>query len=136
VAKGVDVNENDRYSELVPFTIRHRAVLELLPSCDTHRAGRTAPIEFALRIDEAVDPSQPFVCNEDLEIRFYTLAEPPVLVQTSHLGERATGYHIDTGDEHHITKFKTRGEPTVYGVEIWRMNRDFLIDSFTFETDR
>ena len=92
------------------------------------------PVKFALRIAAAVDPAQPFVYNEELEIRIYDASEPDTFLQTSLYGDTSKDYRIDTAGELYITNFKTSKTPAEYVVEIWRMSKNFLVGSFTFET--
>jgi PKD domain-containing protein/Big-like domain-containing protein len=137
LAKAVDENGNEGWSELVPFSIRNWAVIEFLPASKTYRAGRTMPVKFSLRIAPAVDPARPFVYNEELEIRIYKLLNPDkILQQTSLFGDISTDYRINTDTELYITNFKTSKKPAEYLVEIWRLSKNFLIGSFTFETKR
>jgi len=57
-----------------------------------------------------------------------------ILLQTSTYGDTSKYYRIDIINELYITNFKTEKQPAVYVVEIWRLNENFLIGSFTFET--
>jgi hypothetical protein len=116
----------------VNFSIRNWAVIELLPSTNNHKAGRTMPVKFSLRIAEAVDPAQPFVRNEELNILIYEEDFPETILQNSTYGNTSTDYRIESENELYITNFKTLKKPTVYVVEIWR--KDMLLDSFEFET--
>ncbi|MCK4619161.1 MAG: carboxypeptidase regulatory-like domain-containing protein [Desulfobacterales bacterium] len=135
IAKAIDTNDNEGWSEPVPCNIRNWAVIEFLPASKIYRAGRTMPIKFSLRIASSVDPTQPFVYNEGLEIRIYDASEPnTILLQTSLYGDTSTDYRIDTAGELYITNFKTSKTPAEYVVEIWRMSKNFLVGSFTFET--
>lgn len=136
LAKAIDENGNEGWSELVPFSIRNWAVIQLLPASETYNAGRTMPVKFSLRIAAAVDPAQPFVYNEDLEIRIYDTSKPDTLLQTSLYGDTNKDYRIDTNSKLYITNFGTDKKPMEYSVEIWRTNKNFLIDSFTFETTK
>lgn len=122
-------------SEIVPFSIRNWTVLELLPASRHYRAGRTVPVKFALRIDQAVDPDIPFVYNEELEVRIFDADNPGDILQTSLYGDSSKNYRIDIAGELYITNFKTAKKPTVYDVEIWRTSNDFLIGAFTFNTE-
>jgi len=135
LAKAKDNSDNTE-SDLVPFTIRNWAVVELLPACEDNKAGRTMPIKFSLRIVADVDPNQPFVHNEDLEIRIRENANPGDLYQSSLYGDHSRDYRIDTVGELYITNFKTLKEPQTYLVQIWRINKDFLVGWFTFTTTR
>jgi hypothetical protein len=107
-----------------------------LPASAEFRAGRTMPVKFSLRIAEAVDPAMPFVYNEELEIRIYKSSDPGNILQTSPFGSASTDYRINSLAEHYITNFKTANKPAMYTFEIWRLSKNFLIGSFTFETKR
>ena len=132
IAKAIDANGNEGWSTPVPVSIRNWAVIELLPNTANNKAGRTMPVKFALRIDAAVDPAQPFVYNEELEIRIYDASG--TILQTSLYGDASTDYRIDTAGELYITNFKTTKQLATYEVEIWRMSKNFRVGSFTFET--
>lgn len=134
LAKAVDNYGNEGWSEVVPFSIRNWAVLELLPASESNKGGRTMPVKFSLRIAETVDPAQPFVYNEELEIRIYDQMKPGSMLQTSLYGDTSRDYRIDSVGEKYITNFKTKKQPATYAVEIWRTSKNFLIGSFTFET--
>ena len=134
IAKAVDANGNEGWSTPVPVSIRNWAVIELLPNTANNKAGRTMPVKFALRIAAAVDPAQPFVYNEELEIRIYDASAPDSILQTSLYGDTSRDYRIDTAGELYITNFKTSKTPAEYVVEIWRTSKNFLVGSFTFET--
>ena len=135
LAKAVDFYGNEGWSDVVPFSIRNWAVVELLPASERNKAGRTMPVKFSLRIAEIVDPSQPFVRNEELEIRIYDAADPITILQRSQYGATSRDYRIDNDGELYITNFKTKKQLAEYVVEIWRPNaNDFLVGSFTFET--
>jgi len=136
LAKAVDWNGNEGWSEPVPFSITNWAVVQLLPASKTYRAGRTMPIKFSLRLAAIVDPAQPFVYNEELEIKVYKTSTPGTPMQVSLYGSTSTEYRINTDTELYITNFKTDKKPAKYFVEIWRKSKNFLIDSFTFETTR
>ena len=90
------------------------------------------PVKFSLRMAEAVDPAQPFVYDEELEVRIYDGAGNPS--QISVYGDTARDYRIDTEAEKYITNFRTGKKPAEYTVEIWRISKNFMIGSFTFET--
>jgi parallel beta-helix repeat protein len=134
LAKAVDNYSNEGWSEVVPFSIRNWAVLELLPASQSNKGGRTVPVKFSLRIAESVDPAQPFVYNEELEIRIYDASDNTTILQTSLYGDTSRDYRIDSVGEKYITNFKTKKQPAMYTVEIWRTSKNFLIGSFTFET--
>jgi hypothetical protein len=119
-------------SKTTPFSIRNWAVIELLPTSKSNKAGRTMSVKFSLRIDPDIDPDQPFVRYEELRIEIYDGANNPS--QTSTFGDTARDYRIDSFGELYITNFKTGTKPAQYTVEIWRIANDFLIDTFTFET--
>jgi len=116
----------------VPYSIRNWAVLECLPSTPNSKAGRTMPVKFSLRVAASVDPTQPFVYNEELTIKVYATDNPSNILQTSTFGVTSRDYRIDIPGEKYITNFKTLRTPKTYMVEIWR--KDMLIGSFTFET--
>ena len=134
LTKAVDTSGNEGWSTPVPVSIRNWAVIELLPNTANNKAGRTMPVKFALRIAAAVDPAQPFVYNEELEIRIYDASEPNTILQTSLYGDTSKDYRINSVAELYITNFKTSKKPAEYVVEIWRMSKNFLVGSFTFET--
>ena len=135
IAKAIDTNGNEGWSTPVPVSIRNWAVIELLPNTANNKAGRTMPVKFALRIAAAVDPLQPFVYNQELEIRIYDASAPnTILLQTSLYGDTSTDYRIDTAGELYITNFKTSKTPADYVVEIWRISKDFKVGDFTFKT--
>ena len=91
------------------------------------------PIKFTLMVSEAVDPSQPFVYNDDLMIKIYDTNDPNNILQTSVFGDKSTDYRIDELQALYITNFKTSKIPEEYTVDICR-SHDFLVGSFTFET--
>ena len=134
IAKAIDANGNEGWSTPVLVSIQNWAVVELLPNTTDNKAGRTMPVKFALRIAAAVDPKQPFVYNQELEIRIYDASAPNTILQTSLYGDTSTDYRIDTAGELYITNFKTSKTLADYVVEIWRMSKNFLVGSFTFET--
>jgi hypothetical protein len=140
LAKAVDTYDNEGWSQVVPVSIRNWAVIELLPSSKSNKAGRTMPIKFSLRIDARVDPAQPFVYNEDLEIRIYmcndTNCSSKTLMQTSVYGSSSKDYRIDTAGKLYITNFQTTKNPAKYLVEIWRKNKNFMVGSFNFSTTK
>jgi len=120
-------------SKTVDFSIRNWACIELLPSTESSKAGRTMPIKFSLRVVEAVDSAQPFVYNEELTIIIYEEGHPENILQESAYGDTARDYRIDQVGELYITNFRAiRKKPTTYVVEIYR--KDMLIGSITFET--
>jgi hypothetical protein len=127
-----DAEGSRGWSQVVPFSIRNWAVVELLPASVSNKAGRTMPVKFSLRIAANVDPAQPFVYNEELEVRIYEASNPTKILQRSSFGTRSTDYRIDGAK--YITNFKTSKKPGFYVVEIWRPNIDFLVGSFTFST--
>jgi VCBS repeat-containing protein len=134
LAKAIDSYGNVGWSEVTAFSVRNWAVVELLPATEKNKAGRTMPLKFALRIAEVVDPLKPFVYNEELEVRVYDAADPENILQTSNYGSQSSDYRIDVVGELYITNFKTSKTPAKYMVEIWRLSKNFLIGSFTFET--
>jgi len=122
---------NEGY-KTVNFSIRNWAVLQLLPNTASNKAGRTMPVKFSLRIAAAVDPSQPFVRNEELTIKIYEKGYNETILQTSTYGINSTDYRINSTQEQYITNFKTLKTPKTYVVDIWR--NDMLIGSFEFKT--
>jgi hypothetical protein len=134
LAKAVDVHGNEGWSEVVSFSIRNWAVVELLPASENNQAGRTMPVKFALRIAPDVDPTMPFVYNEELEIRIYDQEKPDQILQAAFFGDSSQDYRINNDTEHYITNFKTSKKPAIYIVEIWRTSNNFLVGSFSFET--
>jgi hypothetical protein len=138
LAQAIDSFGNEGWSDVVPFSIRNWAVITKLPSTPNSKAGRTMPVKFSLRIAKSVDPAQPFVYNEDLEIRIYrcdnTSCSSRTLMQTSRYGSGTTDYRIDTAAKLYQTNFKTEKTPAQYLVEIWRPSNNFLVGSFAFKT--
>lgn len=134
VVEAIDHAGNAR-SINVSYSISNWAVIQLLPSSTSNKAGRTMPVKFSLRIAEAIDPNQAFVYNEELEIRIYDTSDPGAVLHTAVMGSGSRNYRIDVENEKYITNFKTARQPAEYSVEIWRSNNDdFLVGSFTFET--
>ena len=133
-AKAVGAAGGEVFSEVVPVTIRNWSVVELLPATRASQAGRTMPVKFAIRIAKAADPAQPFVWNEDLEIRIYAQGDPESVLQVSHFGVTSVDYRIDATAGHYITNFKTGRAPAEYIVEVWRPAAAFMVGSFTFAT--
>jgi hypothetical protein len=119
-------------STIVPYSIRNWAVLELLPSTETNKAGRTMPVKFSLRVAAAVDPNQPFVYNEELIVKICATNKPTEILQESTFGDSARDYRINSITELYITNFKTLKTRKTYMVEVYR--KDMLIDSFDFQT--
>jgi hypothetical protein len=134
LAKAVDAYGNEGWSDVVSFSIRNWAVIELLPATENNNAGRTMPVKFALRIAQQVDPTMPFVYNEELEIRIYDQEKPNQILQAAFFGDTSKDYRISIDTEHYITNFKTGKKPAIYMVEIWRISNNFLVGSFSFET--
>ena len=123
-------NLGNEASKTVPYSIRNWAVIELLPSTEDNKAGRTMPVKFALRVVAEVDPDQPFVYNEELRIEIFATADPDNVLQESYYGETARDYRISS--VLYITNFKTLKTPMEYTVAIYRDTFD--VGSFTFET--
>ena len=134
LAKAIDNAGNEGWSDVVPFSVRNWAVIEKLPATPNSKAGRTMPVKFSLRISASVDPEQPFVYNEDLEIRIYRLGIIRILMQRSVYGTKPTNYKIDVAAELYQTNFQTAKTPATYLVEIWRPTKNFMVGSFTFKT--
>ena len=135
-ANAVDQYGNEGECDHVPFVIRNWVALIMLPESNEYRAGRTMPLKFTLRLKPEVDPLTPFVYNEDLVILIYETNDPGNILQQSVYGDESSHYRIDTLGEKYITNFKTDKKPTHYTVEIWRQETEFLVGSFTFETQR
>ena len=140
LAKALDTFGNEGWSQLTAFSIRNWAVIALLPSTSSNKAGRTMPVKFSLRIAASVDPAMPFVYNDDLEIRIYRCSNSScsfkTLMQTSVFGSGATDYRIDSAEKLYITNFQTVKLPAQYVVEIWRPTKNFMVGSFTFNTTK
>jgi hypothetical protein len=132
VANGTDVLGNWG-TTTVPFSIRNWATIELLPSSESNKAGRTMPVKFSIRVKASVDPAQPFIYNQELVIKIYKKASPSnILLQTSTFGTASTDYRINSDSEKYITNFKTLSTPATYVVQIYR--KGMLIGSFEFKT--
>jgi hypothetical protein len=132
VANGTDVLGNWG-TTTVPFSIRNWATIELLPSSESNKAGRTMPVKFSIRVKASVDPAQPFIYNQELVIKIYKKASPSnILLQTSTFGTASTNYRIDSDSEKYITNFKTLSTTATYVVQIYR--KGMLIGSFEFKT--
>jgi hypothetical protein len=133
VATGKDVAGNEK-TEIIPFSVRNWAVLELLPSTDNNKAGRTMPVKFSLRVAKEVDPAQPFVYSEELTITIYEAGKPTPVLQRSSFGLGTTDYRINATQQTYITNFQTLKKSMQYTVEILR---DALsIGTFGFQTTK
>ena len=64
----MDAAGNPGKSEVVRFSVRNWAVVEMLPATPNHNAGRTVPVKFSIRVVSSVDPVMPFVYNEELVV--------------------------------------------------------------------
>lgn len=135
LARAEDTSQNEGWSEVVPFTIRNWAVVEMLPASAAYKAGRTVPIKFSIKILPSVDPEEPFVYNEDLTIKIYDVSEPGTPLQVSVYGTKATDYRIEPGLLY-ITNFATLKKAATYSVEIWRGDPALKIGEFTFATKK
>ena len=110
-------------------------MVDLLPGASKYKAGRTVPLKFSLRTDEAVDPDEPFVYNEGLTIKVFEVIDSDnKLLKEYIFGEGSKNYRIDTEEEHYIANFKTSKKTTHYLVEIKRIGNDLLLGSFSFVT--
>ena len=107
-------------------------VESLLPATENNKAGRTMPIKFSLRVDASVDPSQPFVYNEDLTIKIFATSDPGNILQTSTFGNGAQNYRIANGGRLYHTNFQTLKTPMQYTVQVY--SGSFMVGSFTFKT--
>lgn len=127
----VEDNLGNEASTTIPYSIRNWAVIELLPSSEDNKAGRTMPVKFALRVAAEVDPDQPFVYNEELRIEILATADPDNVLQESYYGDAARDYRISS--VLYVTNLKTiKRTPMEYTVAIYRDTFD--VGSFTFET--
>ncbi|MCK4669151.1 peptidase C39 family protein [Candidatus Bathyarchaeota archaeon] len=133
LVKAADMLGNEG-NATVEFSIRNWACVELLPSSESNKGGRTMPVKFSLRVVESVDPDQPFVWNEELSIIIYEEGHPETILQNSIYGDTARDYRIDPEEELYITNFKTLKKPTTYVVEIYR--KDMLIGTIEFSTEK
>jgi len=122
----------NKANETIDFSIRNWAPMELLPASETDKAGRTMPVKFSIRVIATVDPTQPFIRNEELTIKIYRKGYPGTILQTSTYGTTSKDYRIDPIGEKCITNFKTLSTPATYVVEIYR--KGMLIGSFEFKT--
>ena len=111
--------------ELVPVIIPMLSTLE-------GKAGRAMAIKFEMRVDSAIDPLQPFIHNEDLEIKISDTANPDVILQTIHYGFETTDYRFNDPGQFYIINFKTAKIPATYTLEILRGGSS--IGKFTFIT--
>ena len=141
LAKGVDTCGNEAWSETVLISVRNGIIADVvpdLPSSSPFSVGRTIPVKFALKVPQAVDATQPFVYNEELEIKIYQVGTPSnILLQTSVFGDSSTDYRLADSARHYITNFDTLSGPADYVVEVWQLNGvadDVLVGSFTFTT--
>ena len=89
------------------------------------------PVKFALRVIAAVDPSMPFVVNQELDI-FISDTSSGDIKQHSTYGDTSRDYRINEISEQYITNFKTHKKPASYLVSIYR--NDFFIGGFEFTT--
>lgn len=133
VATGKDVAGNEK-TEIIPFSVRNWAVLELLPSTENNKAGRTMPVKFSLRVVQEVDPAQPFVYSEELTITIYEAGKPTPILQSSTFGLGAKDFRINAAQQTYITNFQTLKKPVEYTVEILR--DALLIGTFGFQTTK
>jgi hypothetical protein len=92
------------------------------------------PVKFAINVADAVDPTMPFVHNEELVLLIYETGSPDDLLHVAVFGDGARDYRIDEEGEFYITNFKTLRKATEYNVQINR--GEFEIGSFTFATVR
>ncbi len=129
-------NTSDRFDnigvDITSFSIRNWAVLELLPSTEDNKAGRTMPVKFSLKVHASVDLNTPFVRNEEINVLIYAFSDPNTILRNARFGTSSIDYRIDSLGELYITNFKTSKIPQTYVVEIWR--KGMLIGSFTFKT--
>ena len=119
MATGKDIAGNEK-TETIPFSVRNWGVLELLPSTENNKTGRTMPVKFSLRVVQEVDPAQPFVYSEELTITIYEAGKLTPLLQSSTFGSDARDYRINAAQQTYITNFQTLKKPMQYTVEILR----------------
>jgi hypothetical protein len=136
LARAVDNYGNQTWSSITIFSIHNWALMELLPASDVNRAGRTMPIKFTIKVKPDVINAEPFIYNEDLEIRVYVAGDLSSPLQTSTYGERSSDYRIDLENEMYITNFKTSKTPENYTVQVYRINTGDIVGEFTFNTIR
>ena len=105
-----------------------------LPLSEPNRAGRTMPVKFSVRTSQDVDPAQPFVYSESLEIK--VLDSDGDVVETYRYGDGSSFYRIDVQGALYIANFKTERQPETYTVEVWQASTDYLVGAFSFETVR
>ena len=133
MATGKAVAGNEK-TEIIPFSVRNWAVLELLPSSENNKTGRTMPVKFSLRVVQEVDPALPFVYSEELTITIYETGKPATVLQRSTFGPDAVDYRINAAEQTYITNFKTLKKPMQYTVEILR--NALSIGTFGFQTTK
>ena len=130
-------DSSEIWSAAIPFSIRNWVIIPREPVEDPV-AGTIVPITFSLKVASNVDPQQPFVYNEDLEIRIYrcnnSACSSRMLMQTSTHGTGQTDYQIDQQEELYITHFTTEQKPATYLVEVWRPFVNFMLGSFNLST--
>jgi len=114
------------------FSIRNWSSGSLFPLTQSSKAGRTMPIKFTIRTDSAIDPLQPFVHNEGLEVQIYNSATPQTILQAAHYGLSMTDYRINDTRQFYITNFKTEKRTATYNVKI--ISSGLVIGQFTFST--
>jgi hypothetical protein len=130
----VDPAGNTGVSEIVAFSVRNWAVVEMLPATPTNKAGRTVPIKFSVALSAAADPAMPFVHNEDLQVVVYETSDPGTVLHEATYGTESHDYRIDDVAGLYITNFKTLARATEYTVDVIR--GDLVIGAFTFDTVR
>ena len=135
-AKATDKNGNVRWSEPVRFSLRNWVLHPLYPGVRRYQAGRTIPVKFDLRIDPAVNAAEPFVHRDNLHIDALMLQGLEwAPMQTFLYGPGVEHYRIAPA-EHYIANYDTGKVAGQYTFEIRRIRNDFLLGSFTVETDR
>lgn len=114
----------------VPFSVRNGATLTLIPKTPAGKTGGVVPVTFGVVVAPKIDPSRPFVSNQELEVRISRATAPTVPLQVSHYGSSATGYRI-SGDKY-VVNFTADKAPAVYLVQVFK--KDVKIGEFTFRT--
>jgi hypothetical protein len=133
-ASAEDAAGNRATSEVVRFSVRNWAVVEMLPATPNHNPGRTVPVKFSINVVSSVDPAMPFVYNEELVVLIYETDKPDTVLHEATFGIGSRNYRINSAAGFYITNFKTLRHPTDYTVEIRRDG--FEIGRFTFSTVR
>jgi hypothetical protein len=120
-------------TDLIQYGIFNIYTSNMLPSTENSKAGRTIPVKFTLRVAASIDPTQPFIYNQELTISIYA-ANNGALLQKSIFGTNSMDYRINTLDKFYITNFQTSKTPAQYIVKIYR--GPYVLASFGFATQK